>query len=226
MLPPGQKARADFPRFGLPPYANRFPSNTVDRTLVANVEGRGSIEIDVGSPDLPRSDRRADLHCVTTWSHVGARWGGVRFVDFHAGHIAPLDAGDRPMTGAVLYAQDGYRTTLLLEDLLRDDVMLADSLDGRPLSVEHGAPLRLVAPEHYGYKNIKHLERIDFHARLPVVKRGVRALLDHPRARVRREERGRWIPGWVLRPVYRLFIARTAKRFEDAVRRRGDGGVS
>jgi len=217
MLPPGQKARADFPRFGLPPYAKKFPSNTTDRTIVARIDAGPEVEIDLGLTDLPRSERRANFHCVTTWSHVGARWGGVRFVDFYAKYIEPLGDRSAPVTGAVLYAQDGYRTTLILEDLLVEDVMLADSLDGRPLSVEHGAPLRLIAPEHYGYKNVKHLERVDFHAKIPAVKRGVRALLDHPRARVGREERGRWVPGWMLRSLYRSFIERTARNFENAM---------
>jgi DMSO/TMAO reductase YedYZ molybdopterin-dependent catalytic subunit len=34
-------------------------------------------------------------------------------------------------------------------------------MDGKPLAQEHGAPLRLVIPEMYGYKNVKWLERID-----------------------------------------------------------------
>ena len=90
MLPPGQKARADFPRFGLPPYAKRFPSNTVDRTVVASVDGKQQVELDIGSTELPRSEVQANFHCVTTWSHIGARWGGVCFVDFYEKQIEPL----------------------------------------------------------------------------------------------------------------------------------------
>jgi DMSO/TMAO reductase YedYZ molybdopterin-dependent catalytic subunit len=50
---------------------------------------------------------------------------------------------------------------LLLSDLLAAEVLLADILDGLPLSMEHGAPLRLVAPAHYGYKSVKHLSGIE-----------------------------------------------------------------
>ncbi|MDB3936414.1 molybdopterin-dependent oxidoreductase, partial [Granulosicoccus sp.] len=120
--------------------------------------------------------------------------------------------------GAILCAQDGYRTSLILEDLMMEGVVLADSLNSQPLSVEHGAPLRLIAPAHYGYKNLKHLKRIEFFTDLPVVKRGFRAFLDHPRARVKEEERGRWIPGWILRYVYRTLITSTAKEFSDGMR--------
>ena len=39
--------------------------------------------------------------------------------------------------------------------------MLGHSMDGQPLSRAHGAPMRLVIPEMYGYKNVKWLTRID-----------------------------------------------------------------
>ena len=40
------------------------------------------------------------------------------------------------------------------------DVMLAYEMDGKPLAREHGAPVRVVIPEMYGYKNVKWVERI------------------------------------------------------------------
>jgi DMSO/TMAO reductase YedYZ molybdopterin-dependent catalytic subunit len=142
---------------------------------------------------------------------------GVTFSDFFKKYVQPHEAEQHPITGAVFYGQDGYRTTLLLEDLLRSDVMLADSLDGQPLTIEHGAPLRLVAPAHYGYKNLKHLKRIEFYSTIPKIKRGISAFLDHPRARVLKEERARWIPGWILRYVYRPLISGAVKDFRKAM---------
>ena len=41
------------------------------------------------------------------------------------------------------------------------DVMLAYEMDGKPLSRAHGAPVRLVIPEMYGYKNVKWLKGIN-----------------------------------------------------------------
>ena len=38
--------------------------------------------------------------------------------------------------------------------------MLAYEMDGKPLPREHGAPLRLIIPEMYGYKNVKWLAGI------------------------------------------------------------------
>ncbi len=224
MLPPGQKLRADFPRFGLSQFATRFPSNLADSTFNVHIDGRELPQFDPAAAGLPRCTLESDFHCVTTWSYAGANWSGVRFIDFYEKHIRPEDNIDNPVTGAVLYAQDGAKTTLPLEDLLRDNVLLADSLDGQPLSVEHGAPVRLIAPDHYGYKNLKHMRKIEFYSTMPVVKRGVMAFLDHPRARVAKEERGRWIPGWMLRYLYRPLIGGTVKEFREGMRNyRGDG---
>ena len=41
------------------------------------------------------------------------------------------------------------------------DVMLAYEMDGKPLPREHGAPVRLVIPDMYGYKNVKWLNAIN-----------------------------------------------------------------
>ena len=117
----------------------------------------------------------------------------------------------RPAEGAgfvVFRGVDGYRSALPLADLLADDVLLADTLNGAPLGVDHGAPLRLIAPAHYGYKNVKHLGAIEFWTN----RRAYRfpypypTFMDHPRARVALEERARLLPNWLLRLVYRLFV--------------------
>ena len=220
MIPAGQKARADFPRFGLPQYASRFPTKIDNQKIEFSINGRETSEIDLSSSNLPRTTIQADFHCVTTWSYMGAEWGGVKFKTFFDKHVRSLENEQPQLSGAVLCAQDGYRTSLHLEDLMQDDVMLADTLDGQPLSIAHGAPLRLVAPAHYGYKNLKHLKRIEFHSTLPNIKRGLSAFLDHPRARVNKEERGRWVPVCILRYIYRRLIPGTEKNFRVAMERR------
>lgn len=215
-IPPGQKARADFPRFGLPQYAHRFPNKLRDLSIAIRINEEPQFRIDALA-DLAGTTQQSDFHCVTTWTYQDAVWGGVKFADFYHKHVANGSRPNLQVAGAVFYAQDGYRTSLLLEDLLQDSVMLADSLNGQPLPIEHGAPLRLIAPEHYGYKNLKHVKRIDFFTTMPVIKRGPLAFLDHPRARVHKEERGRWFPGWILRYVFRLLITSTAKKFHSAM---------
>lgn len=216
-LPPGQRSREDFPRFGLTQFSRRFPDQTsrVDLKVVGCVENE--LYLTNALHGLPRVEQVSDFHCVTSWSHRSLRWGGVRFVDFYNTVILPKA---RPLSGATLVAmrgQDGARTGMLLTDLIEPDVMLADTLEGKPLTVEHGAPLRLVAPAHYGYKSMKYLSRLEF--RNADHDYGVSALrfMDHPRARVALEERGRWAPGWLLRYLYRPLVPGTVARFAKAL---------
>ncbi|HEU4655689.1 MAG TPA: molybdopterin-dependent oxidoreductase [Steroidobacteraceae bacterium] len=219
VLPPGQHERIDLPRFGLTPFATRFPSelNRIE------VRIRGDVDREVVlTPDFIQANRvalRADFHCVTTWSVRGLNWSGVRFADFFRKWVVPKASPQGDISFVVLRGQDGYHSSLPLQDLLADDVMLADRLNDAPLGLEHGAPLRLVAPAHYGYKSVKHIRAIEFwgatHRYRPV---GF-AFMAHPRARVMLEERGRW-PARLLRLLYRPLVGPTARRFEKALRSR------
>jgi DMSO/TMAO reductase YedYZ molybdopterin-dependent catalytic subunit len=203
-LPPGQRERADFPRFGLLAFATRFPRLPNQRTISIRFENGDPI--DVTWEELPRIAVTEDFHCVTTWSKCRVAWSGFRFRDFWERVIAPRFPEATTATTAVLRGQDGYRTTVLLEDLLSFDVLLADQLDGKPLSIDHGAPVRIVMPRHYGYKSVKHLSRIELWRKPPPVHAAF-AFMDHPRARVAFEERGRSVPGILLRYLYRPLVA-------------------
>jgi DMSO/TMAO reductase YedYZ molybdopterin-dependent catalytic subunit len=212
-LPPGQRERSDFPRFGLTQFARRFPRepSRFDLDVVGEVDE--DLHLRDALAGLPRAELAADFHCVTTWTRRGLRWGGVRFVDFYEQVLLPQA---RPHDGATLVGlrgQDGARTGLPLKDLLAPEVLLADTLNGEPLSVAHGAPARLVAPAHYAYKSVKHLSRIEFMAGGADYAASGFRFMDHPRARVEFEERGRGLPGWLLRLLYRPLIRGTVGRF-------------
>ena len=217
-LPPGQREIEDFPRFGLTPFAVRFPT----RVDAARLEIVGDVARSVIVGDelaaVERVEQCSDFHCVTTWSKRSLRWSGIRFADFHRQIVVPLaePAGDACFV--VIHGQDGARTSMPLDDLLAPDVLLADRLDGQPLTIAHGAPLRLVAPAHYGYKSVKHVDRLEFwrsDARYRPL--GLRFMV-HPRARVALEERGQWVPGRLLRYLYRPLIGPTVSRFAKAMR--------
>jgi DMSO/TMAO reductase YedYZ molybdopterin-dependent catalytic subunit len=216
-LPPGQLARPDFPRFGLTQYAKRFPVELSGSTLQLTGDALATAPVDVDLTGLPRVSMRADFHCVTTWTAIGLDWEGVRFGDFYRARVEPLIRSDRPARFVLMRGQDGYRSTLPLADLVADDVLLADRLNGQHLGIDHGAPLRLVAPAHYGYKSVKHLNQLAFCWSAPAVRPAALAFMDHPRARVAVEERGRWFPGWLLRLPYRTLIDSTVSRFAQAL---------
>lgn len=218
-LPAGQREISRFPRFGLTKFANRFPQETGRRAILISGNVERDVLVEDALSELPRVEQVSDFHCVTTWTRRALRWGGVRFADFFDQVIRPQAAPSQSATVVILRGQDGARTSMRLEDLLHPDVLLADMLDGKPLTVEHGAPIRVVAPRHYGYKSVKHLSRIEFHRDEAAFRPSAFRFMDHPRARVEFEERGRWVPGLVLRYVYRPLVAITAVRFERSMKK-------
>jgi DMSO/TMAO reductase YedYZ molybdopterin-dependent catalytic subunit len=106
---------------------------------------------------LPRAEQVSDFHCVTGWSVKNVHWAGVRLKD--------VFAEAKPMFGAdgieFVSAEVPYVDYLTTRQAQLRDVMLAYEMDGKPLAREHGAPVRLVIPEMYGYKNVKWLSAIN-----------------------------------------------------------------
>lgn len=231
-LPPGQHATGGFPRFGS--HLHR-PPPVVPAEPAIEIGGAVGEPFSVPLADLatrPRTARTADFHCVAGWSATGLRWEGVAFAAFYREVVEPAARPGAAVTHLVFEGLDGYRAVVSLEDALADDVLIAERLDGRPLGGDHGAPARLVSPSQYGYVNVKHLCRIELHTAAPKedyrrLDRLVRLMLRgplsaHPRARVWREERHRFLPAWLVRPGFRLTIRPIA-----SLSRRGtrDGGA-
>lgn len=216
-LPPGQREIESFPRFGLTPFAVRFPTEIETAKIRIAGDVGTPVEISKELDRVARVEQCSDFHCVTTWTRRALQWSGIRFSDFYQQIVVPLAQPSPGAAFVVLRGQDGARTSLPLEDLLAPDVLLADRLNGQPLPIEHGAPLRLVAPAHYGYKSVKHLNRIElWRSSANYRPFGLRFMV-HPRARVALEERGQWVPGWLLRYLYRPLIRPTVSRFDRAI---------
>lgn len=112
---------------------------------------------------LPAAHQVSTFHCVTGWTVHNVRWRGVRLQ-----HVLDL-AGPLRSARALRFvsSEQPYEDSLTIEQARLPDVMLALDLDGSPLSRPHGAPLRLVIPEMYGYKGVKWLERIEVVAEQP-----------------------------------------------------------
>jgi DMSO/TMAO reductase YedYZ molybdopterin-dependent catalytic subunit len=106
---------------------------------------------------LPRVEQVSDFHCVTGWSVNNVRWGGVRIQDVLAA------AGPSSSAHALEFVsmEVPYTDYLTLKQASLRDVMLAYEMDGKPLPREHGAPVRLIIPQMYGYKNVKWLAGIN-----------------------------------------------------------------
>jgi DMSO/TMAO reductase YedYZ molybdopterin-dependent catalytic subunit len=105
---------------------------------------------------LPRAEQVTTFHCVTGWSVKNVHWAGVRFRDL----LAPARPRANGTVLTFVSAEKPYVDTLTLRQAELHDAMLAYEMDGKPLAREHGAPVRVVIPEMYGYKNVKWVERI------------------------------------------------------------------
>ena len=99
----------------------------------------------------------SDFHCVTGWSKLDNSWEGVALKTI-SDLVKPL----KEARYVTVVAEGYYTTSLPLEDLLEDDVLLAFRLDGKPLEPEHGGPLRLVVPKKYAYKSAKWVRKLRF----------------------------------------------------------------
>ena len=106
---------------------------------------------------LPRTHEIRTFHCVTGWSVPNVRWTGVRLADLFA-RVKPQFSAQGVR---FVSAEEPYVDSLTLQQASLPDVLLAYEMDGKPLPREHGAPVRLVMPEMYGYKSVKWVSRIE-----------------------------------------------------------------
>ena len=106
---------------------------------------------------LPRVNQISDFHCVTGWTVNNVHWGGVRLADL-LHRVGPTAEAHGIQ---FVSAEQPYVDSLTLKQAMLRDVLLAYEMDGVPLAREHGAPLRLIIPEMYGYKNVKWVSEIN-----------------------------------------------------------------
>ena len=105
------------------------------------------------------------LVCVEGWSAI-AWWAGLRFNDLLSAYPPMSQATWVRIESSVNLGPwgnpDPYFVSLDLSTARHPQTLLATHLNGKPLTVEHGAPLRLVAPVKLGLKNIKAITRITY----------------------------------------------------------------
>jgi DMSO/TMAO reductase YedYZ molybdopterin-dependent catalytic subunit len=143
---------------------NSFPYHPPSSYRLA-VGGNVANELSLTTHDL-RGRRRtrltADFQCVTGWRVRGVRWEGVRLADL-------LDDAkpDSDQTAVQFVSYDGqYTESLTMEQARRDDVLVVDTLDGKPIGRAHGGPVRLLVAPMYGYKSCKWLSEIKVTSKL------------------------------------------------------------
>jgi DMSO/TMAO reductase YedYZ molybdopterin-dependent catalytic subunit len=103
---------------------------------------------------LPRIRQNTRHVCVEGWDVIG-RFGGARLSDFL--NMIGADTSARFIS---IGCADDYYESLDMETALHPQTLLCYEMYDRPLTREHGAPLRLQIPTKIGYKQAKYLTEL------------------------------------------------------------------
>lgn len=118
-------------------------------------------------------DQVTRLVCVEGWSAIGW-WGGLRMADLLKAYPPMAGAkwaemrSDYNVTsntddqGNTSYSPDPYYVSIDIGTARHPQALLAIEQNGRPLTIGHGAPLRLLVPMKLGLKNIKAISKITY----------------------------------------------------------------
>jgi DMSO/TMAO reductase YedYZ molybdopterin-dependent catalytic subunit len=106
---------------------------------------------------LPQINVMYDVHCVTGWSVLGAKWRGVTLLEL-ATRAKVRDSARH----VIFEAAHGYTANVPKKEALQPNVMVVHQLDDLPLPRTHGGPVRGLVPDLYFWKSAKWLTGIRF----------------------------------------------------------------
>jgi len=153
-LPPGQRVLE-----ALRPMGGEEGDGDV-RTFRLNVYGACTkpFEVDyAGLLKLPQVEKSADVHCVTGWSLLGGLFKGVQV------SMLAEKAGMKGEVKHVIFeAAHGYTANVPLREATADNALITYRMNGKPFSIEHGAPVRGLVPDLYFWKSAKWITGVRF----------------------------------------------------------------
>jgi DMSO/TMAO reductase YedYZ molybdopterin-dependent catalytic subunit len=159
----------EFPKSSIDPKA--LILNTYDTTpKIDPDEYRLTIDGEVKFPmelslktlkQLPSTSIVMQHVCVEGWAAI-VQWGGCRLRDL-ATMVQPKDR----VKYVLFQSADKYTESWDLGSALHPQTLLADRMNGEPLPIENGAPLRLAAPIKLGYKQSKWVTKVTFVSQIP-----------------------------------------------------------
>jgi thiosulfate reductase cytochrome b subunit len=163
-------SRSDVSEFfrvnGYPPdtteYKKLFASNFSDWRL--KIYGLVEREIELSLDDLHVIRRQSQItehYCIQGWTAIG-EWSGVP-MSFVIQKCKPLNTARYAVFHSYQYVDgDEFYEVLDLEMVKHPQTILAYEMNGQPLDLGHGAPLRLRCETQLGYKMVKWLRSIEF----------------------------------------------------------------
>ncbi len=154
-LPPGQRQVHNFPVLDLGVRPD-ISLDTWQLKILGHVENPVTLTWQQFLA-LPQFKDNSDFHCVTTWSQFDMAWEGVAFLT-----LADLVRPKSEASHVFFKSFDGYSTNNPLAVCMDDDVLIAHSWNGKPLTPEHGGPARVIIPKRYAWKGAKFIREITF----------------------------------------------------------------
>lgn len=113
---------------------------------------------------LPKTEIIFDFKCIEGWSQV-THWGGVKFSDF-VKHFGLEDQSNMLYVG-LNTPDNGYYVGIDHKSIMHPQTILCYEMNGDPLPMNQGAPLRLIIPVKYGIKHLKRIGTIFFSNQRP-----------------------------------------------------------
>jgi len=145
-------------RFRIYTVTNDLPYKT-EAAYKLRVGGHVDHPLELTMADLramPPTNLTRDFQCVTGWRVHDVAWTGVRLSDLLDRAGVGADA-----RGVEFHSFDGsYTESLTMDQARRPDVLVAYSMLNKPVSREHGGPVRMYVAPMYGYKSCKWLDGI------------------------------------------------------------------
>ena len=164
------------------PQGDDYKKLAAEKFMNWRLEIGGLVEhpLKIGLAELRTMPARTQItrhDCVEGWSCIG-EWTGVplahvleqarpkpqaRFLAFHCADSPDRDSeeGGSGSVATLDGSVDLYYETIDLEDARHPQTILAYEMNGKPLPVAHGAPLRLRLERQLGYKMAKFIMRIE-----------------------------------------------------------------
>jgi len=105
--------------------------------------------------DYKRYSKAVTLHCVEGWEAT-ILWEGILLEDI----LDQAGIQDSVVT-VIFYAADGYTSSLPLDYIRQNKIMLAYKMNGVELPPERGFPFQVVAESKWGYKWVKWVTKIE-----------------------------------------------------------------
>jgi DMSO/TMAO reductase YedYZ molybdopterin-dependent catalytic subunit len=174
----GNRRVPTYTKSQITPLKNNYNGSTPDpgyigwNLTIDGLDSGLSISLDIRNlmTHFSVQEQITRLVCVEGWSAI-AWWAGLRFDDLLSAYQPMSRAKWACVESSVNLDESGnpdpYFMSIDLATARHPQTLLATHLNGQPLTVDHGAPLRLLVPVKLGLKNVKAITKITYSAEEP-----------------------------------------------------------